>query len=57
MTKYRVLSLFSGAGGMDLGFVNKGFQIVWANDFLKEAVETYEHNIGNHIVFGDITKI
>src|SRR5690554_4706524 len=57
MNKYRVVSLFSGAGGMDLGFINKGFEMVWANDFLKEAVETYKKNIGNHIVFGDIQKI
>lgn len=57
MTKYRIISLFSGAGGMDLGFLNKDFEVVWANDFFKEAVDTYSHNIGKHIVFGDITKI
>lgn len=57
MKKLRVVSLFSGAGGMDLGFINAGFDIVWANDFFKEAVETYKNNIGNHIVYGDITKI
>ena len=55
--KFRVISLFSGAGGMDIGFINSGFDIVWANDFFKEAVESYKNNIGNHIVFGDITKI
>ncbi len=57
MKKYRVLSLFSGAGGMDLGFINSGFEIVWANDFFLEAVESYKKNIGDHIVHGDITKI
>lgn len=57
MNKLKVVSLFSGAGGMDLGFINAGFDIVWANDFFKEAVETYKNNIGNHIVYGDITKI
>lgn len=57
MKKYRILSLFSGAGGMDLGFINKGFEVVWANDFFPEAVETYRHNIGDHIILGDITKI
>lgn len=55
--KYKVISLFSGAGGMDLGFVNAGFQIIWANDIFKEAIETYKKNIGNHIVFGDISMI
>lgn len=55
--KYKVASLFSGCGGLDLGFINKGFEVVWANDFFKEAVETYKNNIGDHIVYGDITKI
>lgn len=53
---YKVISLFSGAGGMDIGFINSGFEIVWANDFFKEAVESYRNNIGDHIVYGDITK-
>ncbi|MCQ2977532.1 MAG: DNA cytosine methyltransferase [archaeon] len=56
-TKYRAISLFSGAGGMDIGFIKAGFDIVWANDFFKDAVDSYKKNIGNHIVYGDITKI
>ena len=55
--KYTVAGLFSGCGGLDLGFINAGFEVVWANDFFKEAVETYKKNIGSHIVLGDITKI
>lgn len=54
---YKIVSLFSGCGGLDLGFINQGFKVIWANDFFKEAVETYKNNIGDHIVFGDITKI
>jgi DNA (cytosine-5)-methyltransferase 1 len=54
---YKVASLFSGCGGLDLGFIKSGFDVVWANDFFKEAVETYKLNIGNHIILGDITKI
>jgi DNA (cytosine-5)-methyltransferase 1 len=55
--KYKVVSLFSGAGGMDLGFIQAGFQVVWANDVFKEAIETYKKNIGQHIVYGDIRMI
>ena len=55
--KPKVISLFSGAGGMDIGFINSGFQIIWANDFFQEAVSSYRKNIGKHIVYGDITKI
>ncbi|WP_141273799.1 DNA cytosine methyltransferase, partial [Kurthia gibsonii] len=52
-----LISLFSGAGGMDLGFKNAGFNILWANDFVKDATETYKNNIGDHVVLGDITEI
>ncbi len=55
--KPRVVSLFSGAGGMDLGFIQAGCEIVWANDVLKEAVESYKYNIGDHIILEDITKV
>lgn len=54
---YKVISLFSGAGGMDLGFIKAGFDIIWANDIIPEAIDTYKKNIGNHIVYGDITMI
>lgn len=57
MEKPTVVSLFSGAGGMDLGFMQAGFDIVWANDFQKDAVMTYQANIGDHIVLGDIRSI
>lgn len=57
MKSKNVISLFAGAGGMDLGFKKAGFNIIWANDFEKDAVTTYKNNIGDHIVYGDITKI
>lgn len=40
----KVVSLFSGAGGLDLGFEKAGFQIIWANEFDKAIWETFEHN-------------
>ena len=53
----KILSLFSGCGGLDQGFVNEGYEVVWANDFDKYAVETYKANFGDHIVLGDINQI
>ena len=53
----RVVSLFSGAGGLDLGFKMAGHDIIWANDLYGDAVETYRHNIGDHVVCEDITKV
>ena len=54
---YNIASLFAGCGGLDLGFIQAGFNVSWANDFSKEAVDSYKLNIGNHIVHGDITNI
>ena len=53
----KVLSLFSGAGGLDLGMIQAGNKIVWANDIDKDAVATYKENIGNNIVCEDIKNI
>lgn len=53
----KVVSLFSGAGGLDLGFIKAGHTIVWANDLYDDAVATYRKNIGNHIVDKDIREI
>lgn len=57
MSKYTVVSLFSGAGGLDLGFHNAGFEIIWANDFDKYAVQTYRENFDNEIIYDDINNI
>jgi len=53
----RIISLFSGAGGLDLGLIQAGHEIVWANDFDEDCVKTYRKNIGEHIVLGSIENI
>ena len=41
---FKIVSLFSGAGGLDLGFKQAGFDVVWANEFDKDIWETFEKN-------------
>lgn len=66
--KYSVVSMFSGCGGMDLGF--KGgfeifgrryrslpFNVIWANDFNSEACKTYQRNLGHEIHRGDVWSL
>lgn len=53
----KIISLFSGAGGLDLGLIQAGNEVVWANDIDKDAVATYRENIGDHIVCDDIKNI
>lgn len=66
--KFKIVSLFSGCGGMDLGFLggfrfmNKPykslpFEVVWANDISSAACETYEYNLGHRIHCGDIATL
>lgn len=42
----RMVSLFSGCGGLDLGFKQAGYNIVYANDFDKDAQRVYKANFG-----------
>lgn len=54
----KVASMFSGIGGIDLGFIQAGFQIVWANELDKYAINTYKYNFGEEsIVEGSIKRI
>jgi len=57
MSKISIISLFSGGGGLDLGFINSGYEIKWAIDNEKNAVNTYIANIGQHIICKDINEV
>ena len=51
----RAISLFAGAGGMDVGFKQAGFHVVWANEWDKHASTTYMANNGENVLrVGDI---
>ena len=53
-----VISLFSGCGGLDLGFEKAGFDIPVANEFDKTIWETFKVNHPHtHLIEGDIRKI
>lgn len=52
----QLISLFSGAGIMDTGFIEEGFDVTFALEMDEEAVQTYRHNLGDHIRHADITK-
>ena len=53
-----VLSLFSGCGGLDLGFEKAGFKIPVANEFDPTIFETYKYNHpSTHLIEGDIRQI
>lgn len=54
----KAISLFSGSGGLDLGFLRTGkYSIEYANDIDQKACETYRFNIGDHIECKDIAKL
>lgn len=55
--KYKIVSLFAGAGGLDLGFKKAGFDVIYANEFDKKIWKTYEKNHNTPLDKRDIRKI
>lgn len=52
-----VNSLFSGCGGLDLGFKQSGFKIIWANEIDEDAANTYSKFVDKNIIVEDVVKI
>lgn len=57
MSKYTAVSLFCGAGGLDIGFEQAGIHTIWANDFNQDACDTHKLWSTAKVVCGDIGKI
>ena len=57
MREFTAISLFAGAGGLDIGFENAGFKVIWANDFDADSCKTHENWSNAKVVCGDIAKI
>lgn len=56
--KYNVVSLFSGAGGLDLGFHHAGFHTILATDVWDVACKTLElNNAADKIICGDVRQL
>ena len=54
----KVVSFFAGCGGLDLGFEQAGFKVVWANEFEPHCRATYQRNHPNtEFAIGDVCKI
>ncbi|HBM46135.1 MAG: Cytosine-specific methyltransferase [Parcubacteria group bacterium GW2011_GWF2_38_76] len=53
----KIISLFAGAGGMDLGFLKAGHKIIWVNDNDPDSCLTYEKNFNHKPVCRDIEDV
>jgi DNA (cytosine-5)-methyltransferase 1 len=55
---YNVISTFSGCGGSSLGYKMAGYRVLWANEFIPAARETYRANFPDaHIDDRDIRSV
>lgn len=57
MREFTAVSLFCGAGGLDLGFENAGFHTIWANDFDADACKTHQNWSDAEVICGNISKV
>lgn len=57
MREFTAVSLFCGAGGLDMGFDRAGFRTIWANDFDADACKTHQNWSKADVVCGDISKV
>ena len=65
MKNLTYIDLFSGAGGLSVGFSREGFHLLMANDIDNQALDTLRHNLSHihsetetsHIIHGDITEL
>lgn len=57
MREFTAVSLFCGAGGLDIGFERAGFKTIWANDFDSDACKTHQNWSKAEIICGDIAKV
>jgi len=55
--KHTVVSLFSGCGGLDLGFYQAGFGLAWANEFSADAAKSYSNLLGHKVIVDDIWNV
>ena len=54
----KIGSLFAGIGGIDLGFIQAGFEVAWANEIDPDACKTYRHNFPDtKLIEGDIRNL
>ena len=57
MREFTAISLFAGAGGLDMGFERAGFRTIWANDFESDACKTHENWSTAKVVCSDVAKV